>query len=126
MRRACDGIDEISRQLRPYLSNEVHDAVSRDLAEVLRGIEAGMHALADAERSVHDETISVAEATKLLFVARSHAETLIETGVLQRQSQIGNDLFVRRADVTDYKQKTLQAAQSWLASQTEDTKPPGL
>lgn len=76
--------------------------------------------------SFHDEIISVAEAAKLLFVARSHVMTLIETGALQSQSQIGDDFMVRKADVVDYKQRIRDAAQLWLAGQTEDEKPPGL
>ncbi|MFL9959075.1 helix-turn-helix domain-containing protein [Paraburkholderia nemoris] len=76
--------------------------------------------------SPDEETISAAEAAKLLFVAKVHLERLIDNGTLPLHHGTGFERFVRKADVLAYKARKHAEARAFLSTQTEDSEPPGL
>ena len=126
MRRARELAEEIFRDLQPRLPDEVQDDVSKGLADVLRMVEDSLTVLAKPIPAGHEEFISTAEAARLLFVSRPHVVKLIDEGTLPLHHRTGQNRFVLKADALAYKERKLTEAKTWVASQTEDTEPPGL
>ncbi|WP_207000781.1 excisionase family DNA-binding protein [Trinickia mobilis] len=73
-----------------------------------------------------DEIISTSEAAKLLFVSHPHVLKLIEEGKLPLHHVTGQNRFLRRVDVLDYKAKKKVEAGAFFRTQTEDLNPPDL
>jgi len=106
MRLARTRADELLKRVSPRIPAEAQTLLSEEMENVLRVFEENMPAL---RGTPHDEVISTSEAAKLLFVSRLHLVKLIEEGKLSLHHITGQNRFLQKADVLEYKAKKAQA-----------------
>src|ERR1700754_5211612 len=114
MRLARTRADELLKRVSPRIPAEAQSLLSEEMENLLRVFEENMPALRGTR---DDEVISTSETAKLLFVSRPHVVKLIEEGKLPLHHITGQNLFLRKADVFEYKAKKKAEAKAFFRSE---------
>ena len=123
MRLARARVDEMFKRVGPRIPAETLTFLTDEIASVLRMFEDNM----PANRGIaNDEIVSTSEAASLLFVSRPHVVKLIEEGKLPLHHVTGQNRFLRKADVLEYKAKKQTEARAFFERQKEGMDPRGL
>jgi excisionase family DNA binding protein len=123
MRLARARVGALLMQLAPQIPAETQSLLSEETDNFLRLFEENLRTLLGTR---DDEIISTSDAAKLRFVSRPHVVELIEEGKLPLHHMTGQNRFVRKADVLDYRTKKQVDAKAFFEAQIENDSPDGL